>query len=134
MSHIPDPYSGYSNISPGGIQYAVDQNPPPPPTSAADPVVRPEFLEHCIEELVAVRNEISQLWADQYGQTSGNKVGKPEQLTVAGYERDRLNRAKRQKLEQRENDLMAKIKGFTDVASLGDAAVIDENTYASEKL
>lgn len=130
-AYVPDPYS--SNISTGGVQAAVDQNGPASDESGSgDPIARPEFLEAYIRELIEVRNAISNLWAEQYGNTSGIKLGKPEQLTVAGYERDRINRAARQKLERRENELMAVIKSFTDIGSLGDAAVVDENTYVNE--
>lgn len=100
--------------------------------AAGDPVARPEFLEKCIRELVDVRNELSEMWAEQYGNPTA--IGKPERLTVSKYERDELYHRQRRELEVRESELVAKINQYKDVASLGGPAVLDDDTYVNEAL
>lgn len=130
-------YDSYGNRghSPG-IQYADDKNLPPPDSSGSgDPIVRPEYIEHCVRELVDVRNQLSKMWAEQYGATCGkNMCNAPEQLTVAKFERDRIYHMEREKLERRESELCAKIDEYKYVASLGNAAVVAEDQYANEAI
>lgn len=131
MTHVPDPYTRPSE----GIMYA---DPVPKPDleapDAGDPVSKPEFYEHCVRRLVEVRNALSELFNEQYGVNTGRGIPAQDRLTVAKFERDESIRQRRIVLEREENELVAKINQFRYVASLGDAAIENEDTYTNEAL
>ena len=112
-----------------GVIPAKDQNAPNPPHNTEDNLQKPDFLREYEEELIAVRRELSALWAEQYDVKYGSKssnipiqpYGAQKDMTISGLEREAEYGMRRNKLEEREGELIGLINTYKYVASLGDA-------------
>jgi hypothetical protein len=123
------PLYGDSPSTSAGVQPVKDQNFPTPPHQTSDQLQKPDFIREAELELIAVRKELSELWAEMYGIKYGARsqdipwhpYGDPKRMTVSGIERDMEYSMRQRKLEEREAELAHVINSYKYVASLGDA-------------
>lgn len=116
-----------------GVVPTKDYNAPTPPHGTEDPMQKPGFLREAYEELVAVRKEISRLYADEMtrrnsGFSKDFSRYSAEELSVSGLERKADYHARLQKLEEREEALMRACSNYKHVASLGDAPAEEDES------
>jgi len=117
-----------------GVTPAPSQNAPTPPHSTSDPMEKPDFIREWETELILVRRELSDLWAEKYGVKYGSKCsdmpyepyGSKSEMTISGMERDAEYDARKCKLEDRESELQALINQYKYVASMGDAPAVED--------
>ncbi len=124
------PLYSMHRVNPGVVP-VKDQNAPTP--QVAPETEEPDFLEQRIDQLAAVRKELSGLWAKYVGNRMNCNPYDPDQPTPLEaqieYERQR------ERLERQEGELVAEINSFAYVASLSvnDHDVDDEALTPAER-
>ena len=127
-------YDNYGAPAYSGVTPAPDQNASTPPHSTGDPMEKPDFIREWEQELISVRRELSDLWAEEYGVKYGTKscdipctpYGAKKDMNVSGMEREAEYSARKRKLEDRESELQSMINQYKYVASLGDAPAVED--------